>query len=152
MPLNNHQQPLHRVPYMNYGQQQPPLLPDPPTAGHWSTHDFVLEHQFSQMSFTQPPPPFFQQQQQGPRPMLQPQQQNAQALKSRNNVGPPSMESGPGIPSLLDIHVPVPQHLSNNGPNPLRFAPQQQQIQRLPRTNFNTSVPPPRITLLQKPR
>mgnify|MGYP001157531339 FL=1 len=80
-PPSGPQQPRVPPPYshMNYGgqqpltsangvgphTQQPPLLPDPT----WPNQDFMLEQQFSHMSFNQPPPPMFQQPQQGPRPM-----------------------------------------------------------------------------------
>lgn len=90
------------------------------------TFDYVqFEQQFSQMSFTQPPPPIY-----GGQPRLQ----------------RPPRQNNSGIPSLLDLHVPRPAHLNNGYSRP-----------RLPRANcvppmLNTSVPPPRITLLQKPR
>ena len=57
--------------------------------------------------------------------------------------------ANPGIPSLLDIRVPRPTHLRS--PRPQQQPPQPHQP-RNPYPIINTSVPPPRITLLQKPR
>ena len=70
-----------------------------------------------------------------------------------------------GIPSLLDIRVPRPNHMNNGMNNAFGMnngygrpgIPPGAQMSRPacpPRNNFpmiNTSVPPPRITLLQKP-
>ena len=57
------QQPLTSANGVGQHTQQPPLLPDPT----WP-NDFMLEQQFSQMSFNQPPPPMYQQHQ-TPRPI-----------------------------------------------------------------------------------
>ena len=79
--------------------------------------------------------------------------------------------NSPGIPSLLDIRVQRPVHMPNGyhrpsmqmpngqglGPNPLVTMPNVPMARTAgpPRNNYpmiNTSVPPPRITLLQKPQ
>ena len=56
---------------MGQHTQQPPLLPDPT----WP-NDFMLEQQFSQMSFCQPPPTMFQPQSQ-PQMVSRPGQPNS---------------------------------------------------------------------------
>ena len=144
------QQQHHRVPhpYGHFGMQpqiphqQPPLLPDPTS---WQQHpnDFLLEQQFSHMSFRQPPP-IYQQQQQPlrppTRPVIQHQQQILPQQQQPNNPAelrsPSAMINGSGIPSLLDIRVPVPSHLNNHngyrGPM-TRPPPSQPQPRKLPK-------------------
>ena len=128
---------------------QPPLLPDP------TWQDVVLEQQFSHMSFRQPPPIF----QQPPRPSTQATTtQQPQPLAHLSNNTPMTMSSavpasngGGGIPSLLDIRVPRPPHLNNSysrPPPPQAISPP---MAVFPHPMINTSVPPPRITVLQKP-
>ena len=128
---------------------QPPLLPDP------TWQDVVLEQQFSHMSFRQPPPIF----QQPPRPSTQATTtQQPQPLAHLSNNTPMTMSSavpasngGGGIPSLLDIRVPRPPHLNNSysRPPPPQAIPPPMAV--FPHPMINTSVPPPRITVLQKP-
>jgi len=129
---------------------QPPLLPDP------TWQDVVLEQQFSHMSFRQPPPIF----QQPPRPSTQATTtQQPQTLAHLSNNTPMTMSSavpasnggGGGIPSLLDIRVPRPPHLNNSysRPPPPQAIPPPMAV--FPHPMINTSVPPPRITVLQKP-
>jgi hypothetical protein len=143
-----------------------PLLPDP---NNWQDN-VVLEQQFSHMSFRQPPP-IFQQPPRGPS--------NAQAVTTTTQQGPQPLNShlsnnitqamtmstpsavkgsnGGGIPSLFDIQVPRPQHLNNSYSRPQTQTPQGAPHPSQPMAVFphpmqiNTSVPPPRITVLQKP-
>lgn len=116
-----------RVPHPYYGAHAQ-LLPDP----GWPP-EYHLEQQFSQMSFRQPPPQVYQQQQPHGSTI---RQQQPPLPNGRLNCG------NPGIPSLMDIRVPRPPHL-NYTQRPPPPAPR-------PGKWINTSVPPPRITLLQR--
>ena len=135
-----HHQPC--IPPYGGAPYQPPLLPDP----NWQ--DVVLEQQFSHMSFRQPPPIF----QQPPRPAQATTTQQPQPLPHlANNTSmssPSAVPSNGGIPSLLDIRVPRPPHLNNSYSRPPPQAPPPMAV--FP-PMINTSVPPPRITVLQKP-
>ena len=97
----------YNIPAFGAGQSHP-------GSQNWPQNEqnFMLEHQFGQMSFNQPPPPMFQQ------PQQRLTNSSAQVLQRPNLAaqGGPPPTSGPGnggIPSLLDIRVPVPAHLSN---------------------------------------
>ena len=144
----NHRVPM-QPPYSGGHYQQPPLLPDP----SWPQEAMILSDHFSQMSFQRPPPSIFQPQQ-PLRPHHQPaktQQPQIHQTQIRPNANPVSSANNSGIPSLLDIRVPRPMHLNNGYNRPPPQGPPRPRM-HLPPPIINTAVPPPRITVLQKPR